>query len=126
MEERIKAIMKSLDCSREEALEILADDDAIEKGEKLFELTDAQKKASKDARKISRKPSEQKAKREKKADEEKRFLINLLEEALANGFDCSQIEVSNIERQIDFVSAESGRKFRIVLSAPRKQGLTKH
>ena len=61
-----------------------------------------------------------KAKRERKADEEKRFLINLLDEALANGFDCSQIEVSNIERQIDFVSAESGRKFRIVLSAPRK------
>ena len=126
MEERIKAIMKSLDCSREEALEILADDEAIEKGEKLFELTDAQKKASKDARKISRKPSEQKAKRERKADEEKRFLINLLDEALVNGFDCSQIEISNIERQIDFVSAESGRKFRIVLSAPRKQGLTKH
>lgn len=120
MEERIKSIMESLECSREEALEMLADDDAIEKGEKLFELTDAQKKASKDVRKVSRKPSEQKAKRERKVDEEKRFLINLLDEALANGFDCSHLEVSNIERQIDFVSAESGRKFRIVLSAPRK------
>ena len=116
MEERIKAIMKSLDCSKEEALEILADDDAIEKGEKLFELTDAQKKASKDARKISRKPSEQKAKRERKVDTDKQTLFKILLDTFGEIGD--NLEIINQDRELEFKFNE--RKFKIVLSAPRK------
>ena len=33
MEERIKNLMKALECTREEALEIIADDEAIDKGD---------------------------------------------------------------------------------------------
>ena len=36
MEERITTIMKSLKCSREEALEIIADDEAIDHGEEMW------------------------------------------------------------------------------------------
>ena len=41
MEERIKLIMKNLECSREEAIQVIKDDEAIDKGEKMFELSNA-------------------------------------------------------------------------------------
>jgi len=119
MEERITQIMKSLECTREEALEILADDEAIEKGEKLFELTEEQKKTSKQARSVDRKPSEKKVKRERKPDEEKREIISALEETVIDTCDCASIEITNVERQIDWTTSD-GRRFRIVLSCPRK------
>lgn len=120
MEERIKAIMKSLECTREEALEMLADDEAIEKGEKLFELSAEQKRVSKQARSVDRKPSEQKQKRERKPDEEKREYINTFFELLTNeNWDNYGVTITNVERQIDWENSE-GRRFRLVLSCPRK------
>lgn len=119
MEDRIKDIMKKLDCTREEAIQILEDDDAIEHGEKMFELSEEQKKVSKQARSVDRKPAPQKAKRERKADEEKRHLISMMRVLLEGFGDATNINVSNIERQIDWENKE-GRKFRIVLSCPRK------
>ena len=119
MEERIKDIMKKLDCTREEAIQILEDDDEIEHGADLFKLTPEQEKVSKQARSVDRKPAKQKAKRERKADEEKREIIYALDEAIVNICDCEKIEITNIERQIDWVTSE-GRRFRVVLSCPRK------
>ena len=120
MEQRVKDIMKALDCTEEEALEMLADDDAIDHGEKLFELTPEQQKVSKAARSVDRKPAEAgtKQKRERKPDQTKRDLINVLTSALENVADEAAIEVTNIERQLDFTV--DGRRFRVVLSAPRK------
>ena len=121
MNQRVKDIMKALDCTEEEALEMLADDDAIDHGEKLFELTAEQQKVSKAARSVDRKPAEAgtaKQKRERKADQTKRDLINTIEAALMNIADEAAIEITNIERQIDFTV--EGRRFRVVLSAPRK------
>lgn len=119
MEERINDIMKKLDCTREEAIEMLEDDDAIEHGADLFKLTPEQEKVSKQARSVDRKPAKQKAKRERKADNEKREIIQALDEAIVNCCDCETIEITNIERQIDWITSD-GRKFRIVLSCPRK------
>lgn len=118
METKIANLMQKLNISREEALEILADDEAIEKGEKLFELSAEQKKASKEARQTQSKNTK-KTSRERKADNEKRALIDLLKSAIESDVPIKSIEVTNIERQIDFETAE-GRRFRIVLSAPRK------
>ena len=121
MDQRIKDIMKALDCTEEEALEMLADDDAIDHGEKLFELTAEQQKVSKAARSVDRKPAEAgtaKQKRERKADQTKRDLIAAIEAALVSVADEAAIEITNIERQIDFTV--EGRRFRVVLSAPRK------
>ncbi len=121
MDDRVIKIMKSLDCTEAEALEIIADDDAIEHGAKMFELTDEQKKVSKAARSVDRRPVEAgtaKQKRERKADQTKRDLINALMGALMEFEGESDIEITNIERQIDFKI--DGRRFRVVLSAPRK------
>ena len=49
-DEQIARIQKGLGCSYEEAVEVYNDDCRIDKGEKLFELTKEQEKASKKAR----------------------------------------------------------------------------
>lgn len=119
MEERIKNLMKVLECTREEALEIIADDEAIDKGEKLFELSAEQKKASKQARQSSRKVTEKKAKRERKVDTDKQTLFKILIDTFGEIGD--NLEIINQDRELEFKFNE--RKFKIVLSAPRKQGL---
>ena len=117
MEEKILNLMKSLDISRDEALEIIADDEQIDKGVKLFEQSAEQKKASKKYTKVSKAVNAygKKVERVRKADNDKRELIDILAESLA------QLEinhdVTNLEREI--LLTYNNRKFKIVLSAPR-------
>lgn len=117
MEEKILNLMKNLDISRDEALEIIADDEQIDKGAKLFEQSAEQKKASKKYTKVSKAVNAygKKVERVRKADNDKRELINILAESLG------QLEivhtVDNIEREINLLY--NNRKFKIVLSAPR-------
>ncbi len=111
--------MKNLGCDYETAKQVVLDDERIDKGEKLFEQTAEQKANSKKYRQGDRKPTVYKFnKRERKADLDKAYLIHLLADCLgmvtANEND---LTVTNAERQIDFVY--KGRKFRVVLSAPR-------
>ena len=117
MDARVKDIMTKLDCTEKEAMELLEMDDEIEHGADPFKLTPEQEKVSKAARSVDRKPAAQKAKRERKADDTKRQLIADIR-VLLEGLGAEDMEVTNIERQLDF--AIDGRKFRVVLSAPRK------
>ena len=117
MDVRVKEMMIALDCTEEEALEVLAMDDEIEHGADPFKLTPEQEKVSKAARSVDRKPAAQKAKRERKADDTKRKLIADIR-VLLEGLGAEDMEVTNIERQLDF--KVEGRRFRVVLSAPRK------
>ena len=117
MDKQVQEIMELLGCDEQQAKQVLADDEKIEKGEKLFELTDEQKANSKKYRQGDRKPTVYKLdKRERKADLDKRHLIDLISATLAEIAD-SEPTVTNLERQIDFEF--KGRKFRVVLSAPR-------
>jgi hypothetical protein len=109
--------MQTLDISEQEALELIEDDEKIDKGEKLFELTDEQKANSKKARQTGTRTQTTPTKRERKADADKRFLISILYKALADNTNDAVVEITNAERQIDF--EHNGRKFRVVLSAPR-------
>lgn len=122
MEEQIAKLMKNLDLTREEALEVIASDKAIEKGEKLFELTTEQKKAEKQARTTTSTKSKvdaygKKSAREKKVNNEKLELIEILQKALAeNG--CEIVATTNPEREFEFKKGDT--KYKIVLSVPRK------
>ena len=119
MNEQIAHLMKTLDLTEDEAREMLADDEKIEKGADLFPLTAEQEKASKKARATGTRAYTF-TKRERKADNDKRELIDLLLYALefcGIPHEISNITKTNPERQIDFVYND--RKFRIVLSAPR-------
>lgn len=114
MEKQIAHLMKTLDISEAEAKQMIADDAEIDHGKDLFPLTAEQEKASKQARGTGTRAYTF-TKRERKADEDKRFLIDLLERSL-NGA-VYEMTKTNPERQIDFVYND--RNFRIVLSAPR-------
>ena len=117
MEDKIKALMNNLGCDYETAKQVVLDDERIDKGEKLFEQTAEQKANSKKYRQGDRKPTVYKLdKRERKADVDKRQLIALLNASIEEIAD-NEPTVTNIERQIDFEFR--GRKFRVVLSAPR-------
>ena len=117
MENKIQDLMKNLGCDYETAKQVVLDDERIDKGEKLFEQTAEQKANSKKYRQGDRKPTVYKLdKRERKADADKRQLIALLCASVGEVAD-NEPTVTNIERQIDFEFR--GRKFRVVLSAPR-------
>lgn len=117
-DERVDELVDTLGCSIKEAEEIIKADSEIDKGAKLFEQTAEQKQVSKKYRGQSGKaPTVYKLdKRERKADNDKRKLIDLLVGALDMVTE-SAPTVTNVERQIDF--EYNGRKFRVVLSAPR-------
>ena len=119
-EKLIAKHMSLLGISREEAEQLVADDEAIDKGAKLFELTAEQEKASKQARKADRAPTVYKldntaGKRSKKEDADKATLLNALFTAILPM--CDTYEVTNAEREFCFTYHE--RKFKVVLSAPR-------
>lgn len=124
MDEQIDRLMDLLDCDEETAKSIIEDDKRIDKGEKLFELSKEQKAVEKQCRQAPHEKKEKTPmipnlpKKERKADDTKRGLIELLAEVIKEQPACNTIEITNKERQIDF--EWGGRKLRIVLSAPRK------
>lgn len=119
MEKQIEKMMKNLDLTREEAIQLIEDDKRIDKGEKLFSLTKEQEKASKEARSTGTKaPTAYKFnKRERKADNDKQHLIHLLTGVLENE-GCEITEITNKERE--FLFMYNDKKYKVVLSAPRK------
>lgn len=116
-EQKIFDSMLALGMTEEEAFEAIQDDRKIDKGEKLFELPPELEAGAKKARRADRKPNSKPTSKERKEDIDKRTLIQILVNALAEN-EISEPEVTNPERQIDFIFHD--RKFRIVLSAPRK------
>lgn len=118
-ETQLSRIKAGLKCSDAEAAEILAYDKAIDHGEKTpHDLTPAQNKVAQSyARTGTRKPTVYKfTTRERKPNEPKREIIQVLVDALTPI--CDNMEVTNAERQLDFDF--HGVKYRVVLSAPRK------
>ena len=125
-EKRLAWLMTCLDIDREDALELMEADKAIDRGEKMpFDLPKDKEKATRQYRQADRaKPFIPDLKpRERKPNEPKRELIAAFEEML-NYYDiqadthAEKVSVTNPERQIDF--EYRGTRYRIVLSAPRK------
>jgi FtsZ-interacting cell division protein YlmF len=115
MTKQIKA-MKILGLTDEEIADVLECDKRIDRGEKLFELDKDQKQTEKKMRQAERtkSPNYQFTKRERKTDNDKRFLMELIRQGLP---DAANVEVTNPERELTF--SYNGKKYKIVLSAPR-------
>lgn len=117
MEKQVAHLMEKLKISEEEALQVIADDKAIDKGAKLFELTEEQKKVEKQVKNSKREPTVYKfQKRERKVNTGKRELMELLENSVSAVAD--YVSVVNPEREMVFTV--KGKKYKIVLSEPRK------
>ena len=112
----IKNLMCRLGCTEDEARQIMADDLAIDKGEKLFELNTEQKEAvAKTTRASSgvRKPTTP----TKKENPDKLHLMHIIETAIKYNPDTSTYTTTKAERECEF--EYKGTKYRITLSCPR-------
>ena len=116
MSKKIAKLMKNLDITEEEAMQLIEDDKRIDRGENLFELSDEQKAIAKKASQADRAPIEGKIKREHKENADKQTLINSMGEFFAS-IGGSDVCVLNKEREMTFVY--NNVKYKIVLSVPR-------
>jgi hypothetical protein len=120
--DNVQELMELLQCTEEQAKQIIESDKQVDKmtvRECESDLTQEQKASAKKARQGDRKPTVYKFDtRAKKSDLDKAHLIHLLADCLGMVTKSEEdLVVTNAERQIDFVY--NGRKFRVVLSAPR-------
>lgn len=122
-EKMIEKHMKILNISREEAIELIKEDEKIDKMTSTSEINSdmsvEQVKAAKTARQADRKKTVfnfDVSKREKKANPDKRILIENLRASIEK-VGGSDIEVTNLEREMVFKF--NNVKYKIVLSAPR-------
>lgn len=119
MNAEIQKAMKILGLTEQEAREMFEADRKIDKGEKLFELSPEQEKASKKARSTgTKKPTVYNfdtAKKKRKEYPDKQHLMNLLAEAL--GTECQSVEITNKERELTFQF--NGTGYRLTLAVPR-------
>jgi hypothetical protein len=115
LEEKIQKLMKSLNISREEAIELMEEDKAIDRGEKLYELPKELQAGAKKARQADRKQTT--VKREKKPKPEKEELCSAMIDGLRElGLD--EFNIINPEREFEF--HKDGVRYKVILSCPRK------
>jgi len=117
-ENKIAKYTKLFDCTREEAIKIIEDDELIDKGgradwEPSIEEEKAMRKVTK--LKVERKKTERKP-REKVVNDEKVNIINTVYAALLGS--AEEITISNAEKTIDFVI--NGASYSINLTKHRK------
>ena len=119
--------MKKLGMSEAEIAEVLEADKRIDKGEKLFELTAEQEREAKKARNVGRAPTAYKfTKRERKPDEDKKVLCQTMIEApnfenvIIEKDQWGSLKTSGTyEFQQLPLLEHNGKKYKVVLSAPR-------
>lgn len=107
-EKRVATLMKTLNCSREEAIEIIREDEEIDgmtMKELNADLTPDQKKAMKDATKTGTKKRTA-VKRERKVDETKKGLLDGFRECLESRGASVQPLTTEAEMHFSFEGAE--------------------
>lgn len=107
--------MQKLGMTEEEIADVLKCDKEIDRGAKLFELSEELQAGAKKARRADRTDTPKPAKRERKDDTDKQTLINALVGAVEPL--CGNLEIINPEREFSFTFGE--RKFKVTLSVPR-------
>ena len=116
-EKLIAKYMEKYGCTREEAIQVIKDDEAIDKGAKLFELDPELEKGAKKARQADRKITTT-VKREKKAKPEKVQICEAMMNGLTETLGIKDFDISNAERE--FVFHLDGVKYKVTLACPRK------
>ena len=115
--------MRKLGMTEEEIADVVKSDEAIDKGEKLFELTAEQEKASKQARNSGTRkaPTVYKldnadGKRSRKENPTKAGIIAEIAKFLTENSEnaCENVEITNKERQIAFKIGENAYELTLV------------
>ena len=121
-EKQIALYMKNLGLTREEAIQTIIDEDE----DNLPDLTPEQKKVEKAMMRAERKEEKVPRKRERKPDNDKRFLIDAFvwalttdEETNGDNVNAENVIITNVEREIEF--DYNGNHYRLTLAKPRKE-----
>ena len=124
-EKWIKSTMKALDLTREEAIEMWMDDHDIDQGKaKDFDLDPEKQKIVKEMTKAGGKARAKETKpRERKPNEEKRTIIQDLNDFLVNNCQdyINSVEIANIEREITFKIGENDYSLTLTLHRKPKK-----
>lgn len=115
MEEKIKKLMATLKCTREEAIEIIECDKAIDKGERVY--FDLDKDAEKQAKKWANvgektKKTERKAPVRKENTTKSGIIAEISAFLTEKGYE--MVEITNKERQIAFKIGENDYELTLV------------
>lgn len=115
MEEKIKKLMASLKCTREEAIKIIECDKAIDKGERVY--FDLDKDAEKQAKKWANvgektKKTERKAPVRKENTTKSGIIAEISAFLTEKGYE--MVEITNKERQIAFKIGENDYELTLV------------
>lgn len=119
-------LMKTLHISEKEADELLAYDEAVNKGKKTkYDLTKEQEKETRKYRQCDRKPTIYNfdtSKRQRKPNETKGGLVAELHKFLSenSNFAIENCEITNKERQIAFKCGENRYELTLVQKRPPK------
>lgn len=114
-ESAIVNAMKELGISREDAIEMIAADEAIERGEEMdFDLPAEKQKVVKEMTKVGTRKTGEKVERKRKPNEDKRAIMQELFDHFSGMPGCT---LSNIERQVDFTF--NGVQYSVTLTAHR-------
>ena len=115
--------MRKCGMTEDEILDVLTADREIDRGAKLFELDEELQAGAKKARRADR--TDTPKPRERKPNDDRRFLINALVWAMTTDIEqagdnvlATDVEIVNPERE--FLFTYNGIKYKVVLSAPRK------
>ena len=123
IDEKIVAeYMKKYDCSREDAISVIKEDFEVDKmsmKEVESDLTEEQKKATKNARKTGSRVYTF-TKRERKPDDEKAEIIAKIAESLAENADFV-VEIAKKEREISLKVGENVYSINLVKHRPPKK-----
>jgi len=113
----IQKHMKTLHCTREEAIDVIKCDDEIDGGNtELFALTADQKKMVRNLTKADRNPNaKREVKRERKIDDDKLTVFNVLKEALEG----AEIENLTCKNEAEISFAHNGAEYTVKLTKHR-------
>ena len=121
-EKVVAEYMAKYDCSREDAISVIMDDadtDRMSMKELTADLTEEQKKATKDARKTGKRTYTF-TKRERKPDDEKAEIIAKIAEFLAENADYC-VEIAKKEREITLKVGKNEYSINLVKHRPLKK-----
>lgn len=116
--------MRAQGYTEEEIEDMLKCDQEIDRGADLFPLDPELEKGAKKARRADRTDTPKKAERERKPNEDKRFLIDALVWAMTTDIEqagdnvlATDVEIINPERE--FLFTYNGTKYKVTLACPR-------
>lgn len=123
-EKRIADLMKTLKCSREEAIDIIREDEEIDKGRRVyFDLTpEEEKRAKKYANADTHKKPKNPVSRERKPNELKEEIIAKIATFLSENadFNPENVKITNKNRMIAFAVGEKRFELTLVEKRPPK------